>query len=115
MTVIALLIMHGSVQATATDTEEEVKELAALRINGDEPSVDGHLNEPIWSSPELQIGRDFTQRNPDDGAPASESTLVAIAYGEHSVFVAFWCYDSEPDKIAAQLVRRVPNHTIIYC
>jgi len=31
---------------------------------------------------------------------------VAVAYDEDALYVAFWCYDSEPDEIVRQLVRR---------
>jgi hypothetical protein len=82
------------------------KELVAFRLNGNPPVVDGDLNEAVWTNPDLPKGRGFIQRNPDDGALASESTVVAIVYGEHSIFIAAWCYDSEPDKIVGELVRR---------
>jgi len=42
----------------------------------------------------------------DEGENPSESTMVAVVYDEKAVYVAFWCYDSEPDKIDRQLVRR---------
>ncbi len=103
---IIFLVLQGVTSPGANGTEDTVKQLAAFQLTGEEPIVDGSLSEPIWSSPSLQLGRDFIQRNPDDGAQASESTLVAIAYGAHSVYVGFWCYDSEPDKIARLLVRR---------
>ena len=92
--------------AAAADDDKPVKELTAFPVNGNPPVVDGNLDDPIWHDPNIQFARDFIQRNPDDGTPASESTLVAIAYGEHSIFVGAWCYDSEPEKIIAQLVRR---------
>lgn len=100
------LFLVMSYQAIAEEAAEDVKELRAMQVDGSVPVINGWLDEPLWNSPELDIGRDFIQRNPDDGEPASESTLVAIAYGEHSVYVAFWCHDSEPDRIARQLVRR---------
>lgn len=104
--IISLSLVCCAALLIAQDNEEQVKELRAFRLNSETITVDGNLNEAVWKNPDLDIGRNFTQRNPDDGQPASESTLVAIAYGEHSLFVAFWCYDSEPDKIARQLVRR---------
>ncbi len=104
--ITTVLVIGVAAAIAADDSERPVKELRALRINPKAPIIDGQLDDAIWNKPNLDIGRDFIQRNPDDGQPASESTLVAIAYGDHSVYVAFWCYDSEPEKIARQLVRR---------
>ncbi len=103
---VAVLLIGNTAGVVAQDGEEQVKELRALRLNSEAPTIDGNLDEAIWTSPDLDIGRNFTQQNPDDGEPASESTLVAIIYGEQSLFVAFWCYDSEPELIDRQLVRR---------
>ena len=52
------------------------------------------------------MARDFVQRIPDAGLAASESTLVAVAYAETSVFIVFWCYDRNPELVDRQLVRR---------
>jgi hypothetical protein len=104
--VLLPLSLAGASTLADNDHDGQVKELKALRANPESPTIDGNLDEAIWNSPDLDFGRDFIQRNPDDGQPASESTLVAIAYDDHSVYVGFWCYDSHPDKIARQLVRR---------
>jgi hypothetical protein len=103
---ISALLVGVAAPVAGEENETQVKKLRAYRLNPEVPTVDGTLDETAWNSPELDKGRDFTQRNPDDGAEASESTLVAIAYGEHALFVAFWCYDSQPELIARQLVRR---------
>lgn len=83
-----------------------VPELRATRVNPHPPEIDGYLNEPLWQSHKILFARDFTQREPDEGRPASESTLVAITYDDEALYVAFWCYDSEPERIQALLVRR---------
>jgi hypothetical protein len=86
--------------------EENVPELRAYRINPTPPAIDGYLDDATWKSDELEFARNFIQREPDEGEPATESTLVAVAYDDAALYFAFWCYESEPEKIARQLVRR---------
>lgn len=48
----------------------------------------------------------FVQRDPEDGAPASQHTDVYLAYDDDDLLVAFVAHDDEPDKIRANLGRR---------
>jgi hypothetical protein len=89
-----------------TVDETNVPEVKAIRINGDRPQIDGALDDPIWQRKDIDFAREFIQREPDEGKPATESTSVAIAYDDDAIYFAFWCYDREPDKIMYQLVRR---------
>jgi len=86
--------------------EEDVPQLRAVRINPHAPDIDGNLDDDIWHSDKINIVRNFRQMEPDEGSPASESTLVAVVYDDDAVYFAFWNYDSEPDKIRNNLVRR---------
>jgi len=104
---IFILCSFSLVFAQETEKEERVvPELKALRINPHPPSIDGKLDDEIWQNAKLEFAGEFTQAEPDEGHPATESTMVAVAYDDNALYVAFWCYDSEPDKIDAQLVRR---------
>lgn len=88
------------------DGSEAVPELQATRVNPHPPQIDGFLDDAVWRSTKVHFARDFTQREPDEGHPATESTLVAITYDDQALYAAFWCYDSEPEGIQAPLVRR---------
>jgi hypothetical protein len=102
-------IVAASSTASADTTRVEtqmIPELKAYRINPHPPAIDGMLDDSIWCSPSIQKGRMTIQRSPVEGTPVSESTLVAIAYDDQALYAAFWCYDSEPDRISRQLVRR---------
>ena len=89
-----------------SSVETVVPELKAVRINPYPPLIDGKLDDEIWKRDDIEFARDFIQREPDEGKPATESTLVAVAYDDAALYFAFWCFESEPDKIARQLVRR---------
>lgn len=97
----------GYVFAQETPSGEiRVPEIRASRVNSKAPVIDGDLNDPIWHKSDIELARNFIQREPDEGEPASESTSVAILYDEDAIYFAFWCYDDEPEKIDRQLVRR---------
>jgi hypothetical protein len=66
--------------------------------------VDGRLDEAAWK--EAQEAGDFIQLQPEKGKPASERTIVKILYDDNNVYFGFWCFDSEPQKIAAQMTKR---------
>lgn len=67
-------------------------------------SVEGRLDESIWEkAPEAG---DFIQLQPEKGEPASEKTVVKVLYDESYIYFGFWCYDSEPQKIAARMTKR---------
>ena len=67
-------------------------------------TIDGALNEPVWQEPPA-VTR-LTQSYPFEGAPPAESTWVWVAYDDNALYVAARCWDSHPDSIIANLVRR---------
>ena len=68
------------------------------------PQIDGDLDDPIWQSAVPIEG--FRQREPVEGAPASERTQARILYDDDQIYLAFHCFDSEPDRIIANRMRR---------
>jgi hypothetical protein len=79
------------------------KEVSALNTKS-AIKVDGLLDEPEWA--EAPEAEDFIQLQPEKGKPASERTVVRILFDDHYVYFGFWCYDSEPQKIAARMTKR---------
>jgi hypothetical protein len=68
------------------------------------PRIDGRPDDAVWAlaRPLTQ----FTQRQPLDGQPASESTAVRLAYDDDAIYVFARMYDSQPARIASRLARR---------
>jgi hypothetical protein len=66
--------------------------------------LDGVLDEECWKN--AQIISNFTQRELNTGQPATEKTLCAVVYTEKTIFIGFWCYDREPEKIVAKEMKR---------
>jgi hypothetical protein len=66
--------------------------------------LDGSLAEPAWST--AVPVTDFSQRDPHEGAPATERTEVRILYDDNALYVGARMYDGRPDSVRAQLARR---------
>jgi len=48
----------------------------------------------------------FLQRDPKDGSPISQRTEVYLGYTNQNLYVVCVCFDAEPGKIRAHMVRR---------
>ncbi|MCH7985510.1 MAG: carbohydrate binding family 9 domain-containing protein [Acidobacteria bacterium] len=48
----------------------------------------------------------FIQREPSDGAPASQRTEVYLGYDNKNLYIIFVAFDAEPEKVRARLVPR---------
>ncbi|MFZ2055769.1 MAG: DUF5916 domain-containing protein, partial [Candidatus Aminicenantales bacterium] len=66
--------------------------------------VDGLLDEAAWE--EASEAGGFIQLQPEKGKPASERTIVKVLYDNVNIYFGFWCFDSEPQKIAARMTKR---------
>jgi hypothetical protein len=73
--------------------------------------LDGRLDEPLYTTIPPIDG--FIQQEPLDGQPATEQTEVWIFYDAQNVYVAIRCWDSQPDRILANEMRR-DNINIFY-
>ncbi|MCD6192741.1 MAG: hypothetical protein J7L26_04640 [Candidatus Aminicenantes bacterium] len=71
--------------------------------------LDGRLDEPGWSV--CQKISNFTQRELNEGQPATERTEVGILYTQKTLFIGLWCYDSEPKKLVAKEMKRDFNYS----
>ncbi len=95
-----LIFLLFSVQSASAQNPAVIE---AFRT--DEPvRVDGRLEESAWTSA-THITQ-FTQRELNEGAPATERTEVAVLYDNRSLYVGFWGYDSEPARIVASKMQR---------
>ena len=52
------------------------------------------------------VVKEFVQRDPREGEPASQETTAYLAYDRKNFYVGFLCRDSEPQKIRAHVTRR---------
>jgi len=67
-------------------------------------SVDGRLGEDEWG--QAPVAEGFVQREPREGAPATEPTEMRLLYDDAALYVGVRLHDSEPGRIIRQLSRR---------
>lgn len=81
--------------------------LVIPRIDG-EPSFADFANMSPSSALARSMTRveNFTQREPDDGDPATQHTEVYIGYDQQELHAIFLAFDTEPDQIRANLASR---------
>ncbi|MGD9140075.1 MAG: DUF5916 domain-containing protein [bacterium] len=106
VTAALLAIVMGAATGTVAQepaSDDTVKAIVALHCNCG-IKIDGVIDEDVWQLAPRSGG--FVQYEPDEGKPASESTFVRVAFDDEALFVAFECFDSEPDKIIKRLTRR---------
>ena len=66
--------------------------------------VDGVLDEPGWAAAS-PIGP-LLQRDPDEGAPASEETDVRVLFDQDNLYIGVVCHDRTPSAIVATQLGR---------
>jgi len=66
--------------------------------------LDGVPDEAAWRTADSIT--DFRQRDPAEGQPSTERTVVRFLAGADGLWVAFWNYDRHPDRIVHSQLRR---------
>src|SRR6478672_10682269 len=81
--------------------------IRAIRLK--EPlRIDGHLDESLYS--DANPVSEFVQMEPDGGKLASEKTEVWIAFDQRNVYVSFRAWESRPERMIANEMRRDSNN-----
>ena len=68
------------------------------------PTIDGHLSEEEWVAATPVSG--FTQRDPNEGKPATEDTEVRILYDDTAIYVGARLFDDDPQALSRRLSAR---------
>ncbi len=76
-----------------------------------EIKVDGHLTEEVWRKAEV-IDLPF-EWFPGDNIPAPVKTECLVVYSHSRLYVAFRCFDPEPENIRAHLMDRDSVDTLV--
>ena len=89
-------------EAVSRDADGRVT-LRAFRLA--EPlTVDGVLDDPVYEQVPAADG--FLQQEPNEGAPASESTRVWVFYDADSLYIAADLEEEHPERLMASEMRR---------
>jgi len=102
---LSLLLATSPACAQEIDFQRYFPRLEAVRIEKDEaPTIDGDLSDPAWAK--AAATEAFFQVLPIEGAAPSEKTRAYLMFDSETLYVGFYLYDSEPDKITAKLMAR---------
>ena len=107
---ILLVLLGPSLPALAGPPAKDSVTFTSLHIPHLEkrPAIADFLTmqpSPAFAGKMLKIDG-FVQRDPKDGSPISQKTEVYLGYTDQNLYVVCVCFDSEPDKIRAHMVRR---------
>lgn len=87
-------------QSTGDSTLKAVRLPAGTRA----PVIDGGLEDAAWRA--ATPASDLRQREPFEGASATERTEVRVLFDEHTLFIGIHAFDREPGKIVARILER---------
>jgi len=94
-----LLVFCATVLTAKNDSTAVVNSYRLI-----EPIVlDGLISESVYQNPAVTK---FTQKDPNEGKPASEKSEVWVSYDDHNIYISGRFYDSNADSIDATLMRR---------
>jgi hypothetical protein len=68
------------------------------------PKIDGYLDDAVWEGA-ARLG-DLTQVLPVTGGVPSQRTEVRLLTDRENLYIAFWCWDTDPDAIVAKRMVR---------
>ena len=80
------------------------KRARAVRVANGSVDLDGVLDEAVWASaPAIS---DFSQKEPQEGAPATEPTEIRFIYDDEALYIGARMRSRDPGAIQAPLARR---------
>jgi hypothetical protein len=84
---------------------QQPEDFEVRAVRAAEPiTVDGILDDSVWQSAE--VIDNLTQREPQEGEPATELTEIRILYDDEYLYIGVLCFDSQPDQVVASEMRR---------
>ena len=107
VTALGLSAQESRTGANSTPSRPQ-KTATAVRIPNGSISIDGRLNETAWA--DVQVLRDFIQKDPVEGAAPTDQLEIRIAYDDDALYVSTHVLSRDPSKIQAPMSRRDNIH-----
>ena len=99
---LAAVFSAGTLAQETPGAERNLKSVRVTRVDSP-PIIDGKLDEAVWQ--QADVIDDFHQIRPGDGAEPSDRTEIYLLYDENALYVGARMWDSEPDRITANILR----------
>jgi hypothetical protein len=100
---LAIFAIPAFAAANPVPQQKDTAVAQATRVDH-APRLDGTLDDPLWQS--AAPITEFLQREPYEGQPPTEKTVVRILYTRNEVYFGIVCDESEPAKTTAKELRR---------
>ncbi|HEY6546369.1 MAG TPA: DUF5916 domain-containing protein, partial [Vicinamibacteria bacterium] len=113
--VLSILVLLTSLQSSTASTHGPV--VQAVRLAEGPPSsvavslsglptivLDGRLDEAAWAQAPSAHG--FKQREPQEGAPATDDTEVRLLFDDKHLYVGILARDAEPERAIGRILER---------
>ncbi len=101
--VLFLVPLFSLAQDSLTTVKKRIYTTKPI-LNLGEPKIDGVLNDKSWDA--VEWASDFIESRPDENTPPGQQTKFKILYDQKYLYVAYRCFDTEPEKIERRLSRR---------
>jgi hypothetical protein len=98
-------LLHEILNSVYFSTAQQRIYIAARTINP--PKIDGKLTDNCWQN--IAVATDFVTNDPEFGKPAAQKTEVKFIYDDDAIYLAYYLYDNEPEKIIKVLCERDKN------
>lgn len=94
----------GLAAAMAQETVEKRVYTTTHTGTAEAPVVDGALDDDAWAL--VPWSGDYVEWSPEENTAPTEQTQMKIVYDDRNLYVAFRCFDSDPQGIVRRLSRR---------
>ena len=94
----------GLAAAMAQETVEKRVYITTHTGAAEAPVVDGALDDDAWAL--VPWSGDYVEWSPEENTAPTEQTQMKIVYDDRNLYVAFRCFDSDPQGIVRRLSRR---------
>ena len=102
---VLCVIAAGAAEAQVREAPAGARVVSAVRIpDGELVRLDGVLDEAVWRTAVPAEG--FVQREPDNGAPATQPTEVRVLYDATRIIFGATLQDDEPERILGNQMQR---------
>ncbi|HYS69810.1 MAG TPA: DUF5916 domain-containing protein, partial [Gemmatimonadaceae bacterium] len=102
---LSFAALRVNAQGTVTPPRHDLSSPSYLvRATTEAIRLDARFAEPIWQTVDSIV--DFRQREPLEGAPATERTVVKLARNGEQLYVAVRAFDSDMRRVRGAQLRR---------
>lgn len=101
---LSLPVVLSAQDATTTTDSIPKRQYFTKQLIGTPPEIDGDLSDLCWDA--VPWSGDYIQLQPHEGHDPTQETVFKILYDAKNLYVAFRCFDKEPEKIVRRMSRR---------